>query len=217
MTLPTNIKIPGVTGMLHPLWSVRLKGIRDGKSQVRPVVGGYSTPYIERICGCLHSAVNKTCRKVADGLEDVFTETARDIQELLTLRKPWATEELPSGEEGRRAAAAGAALQRANRLRERELVLRLEERRETIQAASERLELWRRQACAEVRIRLSCYWDGVLKSSGDNSLPPFPLEGERETPGLTGVRLQIDGALAQISRALSEFEKGGNRNDSQAA
>lgn len=213
MTLPENVKIPGVTGILHPLWSVRWKGIRDGKSQVRQVEGGYSTPYIERIYGCLHTAMSKTCRETADGLEPVFTETARCIRELRTLRGSREAEAFPPGEEGRRMAADRAAQQRAARLRERALVIHLEEQRENIQAAEERLTHWCRQAHAAARTRLSSYWDGVLKSSGDGSLPPFPMEREREIPGLASVRKQADSALTQISEALREFEKGAEQDE----
>lgn len=217
MTLPEKVNIPGVTGFLHPLWSVRWKGLRDGKSQVRQVEGGYSTPYIERVCGCLHATISRACRVSSDGLEPIFTETARSLRELSTLREGQKPEELPPGEEGRRIAAERMARQQADRLRERELTVQLEERRKTIQAEEERLTHWCRQASAAVHTRLSSYWDGVLKASGDGNLPPFPMEGEREVPGLASIRRQADSILIQIAGTLGEYEKGVEQNEQTSA
>lgn len=217
MMLPEKVKIPGVTGLLHPLWIARWKGSRDGKTQVRQVEAGYSTPYIERVYGCLHTAVSRICRLSADRLEPVFTETARGLRELRALREAQPPEEFPPGEEGRRRAAERAAQQRADLLRERELVIRLEEQRKTIQAAEERLAHWCRQASAVTRTLLSSYWDGVLKTSDDRGLPPFPVEKDRELPGLASVRSQADCVVAQISDVLYEFEKGAEQNERTSA
>lgn len=208
MTLSRNIHIPGITGILHPLWMERLKGRRDGNSQVREVGGGYSTPYIERTYNCLHSAVNKAYRQVVDDLEPTFKETAHHLQELISLRDEEVEPEVcVSGEEGRRTAALRAARRQAHLQRERELVVRLKELREVFESANERMAHWLYQANAIVRMRLSCYWDGILKSSGSEVLPPFPISEEQEVPGQKSFQQRVGSALTQISEGLSACEK----------
>lgn len=204
MTLSNTIRIPGLTGILHPLWMERFKGLRDGNNPVREVEKGFSTPYIERTYSCFYSVANKVYRQVVDDLEPTFRETAHNLQELISLRDEVAEpEENASGEEGRRAAALRAAQRQAQLQRERELVVRLKELRETFETADERMAHWCCQANAIVRMRLSCYWDGVLKASGNEALPPFPISGEQEVPGQKSFQERVNKVLNQIAEGLS--------------
>lgn len=210
MSLPENIRIPGMTGILHPLWMERFKGRCDGSSQVRKLDKGYSTPYIERAYNCFHSAANKVYRQVVDDLDPTFQETAHNLQELLGLRNEKAAvpEEYISGEEGQRVAALHAAQRRAQLQRERELVIRLKELREIFETADERMAHWCCQANAIVRMRLSCYWDGILKSSGNEALPPFPIPEAEEIPGQRRFQERVGKVLNQIAEGLNVCEEG---------
>jgi len=202
-----------MTGILHPLWMERLKGRCDGKSQVRQVGEGYSTPYIERTYNCFYSAANKTYRQMVDNLEPTFKETAHDLQELISLwKQEEVTDEQTSGEERMRTSAARAARRQACQQREQELVARLKELKTVFETAGERMEHWCCQMNATVRMRLSCYWGGVLKSSGDKTLPPFPISEEKEIPGQKSFQQRVSKALNQIVEGLNICERRENSN-----
>lgn len=208
MTVGKSVRIPGMTGVLHPLWMERIKGILDGKSQVRQVEKGYSTPYIERTYSCFHSAMNKGYRQAVDDLEPTFQETAHNLQELISLRRQEGSADGQLlGEEGMRAAAAQVAHHQACRQREQELVVRLKELKAIFETANERMEHWCCQMNAAVRMRLSCYWGGILKSSGDKALPPFPMTEEVEIPGRQSFRQRVGEALNQIVEGASVIER----------
>lgn len=155
-----------------------------------------------------YSAVNKAYRQVVDDLEPTFKETAHYLQELISLRDEEVEPEVcVSGEEGRRTAALRAARRQAHLQRERELVVRLKELREVFESANEQMAHWLYQANAIVRMRLSCYWDGILKSSGSEVLPPFPILEEQEVPGQKSFQQRVGSVLTQISEGLSACEK----------
>ena len=208
MKRENSVRIPGLTGICHPLWAERLKGLCDGKTQVRRVEFGYSTPYIERIYSCYCAALNKAYCRTIDEMASIFSDVAHDTQELMNRDNQGDTPgESLSGEALRREAAAVTAQMKKRRQREQELYIHLHELKEQLIVQDEKMSHWYWQMDAVVRQRLSCYWGGILKAAKDEQMPPFPILKEKEIPGQALFRRQVDEALVQIAKALMIDEK----------
>lgn len=210
MKMPKRAHIPGLTGPLHPVWLVWLKGFRDGSGQIRQTRDGYSSPYIERAYSSFDSAMNRWYFETARELEPLFLEAAHDVQESCVLRLP---ENMDvgtlSGEEAARQKNAKMSRQLSGMEREREIRIRLEELRDTFRTANEVASHYHRRVEALLKNRISLYWDGVLKAAGDGGLPPYPLT-LTEPRGMTVREMfsrRIEETVSQIELTLHHLEE----------
>ena len=51
-------------------------------------------------------------------------------------------------------------------------------------------------------------WDGILKSSGNEALPPFPIPEAEEIPGQRRFQERVGKVLNQIAEGLNVCEEG---------
>lgn len=210
MKVDKRAHIPGLTGLFHPACFERLKGLHDGAGQVRQTDNGYSSPHIEWAHSCFDAVMNRTYLQATKELEPLFSEAAHDVRELGVLCSPEkAIDEAISGEEAARKNSAKTSKQLSNIKREREIVIRLGELRSEIVTADETVSHYCHRLEALLKSRLSRYWDGVLKASGDNALPPYPLTEARPVKGQDAFCCRVKEAISQIESALCDWEKEG--------
>ena len=201
----TSIRIPGVTGFGHWRWLERRAGASGCKTgQVRQDSEDYTTPWIESRYSRFHAYASQRLLSAAQELEPLYTQISSLCQELALVSAPAAP--FPGGqdEDAQRREAAHSARASADAARKREILIRLAELRTRNTMIDEGLSHDLSRASSLLRSHIAAYWEGVLKTAGDDSLPPFPVIREREIPGMAAYRKNQERAAALLAGALGQ-------------